>query len=252
LIGGVFGVLAGHFYFYDALALNLFGLLLQIVANIFDNADGQLARLTAQQTRTGRILDAVIDHIMWLSIYLHLALRLQLAGHSEAIWFLALAAGLSHGVQAVAADYCRNVYLYFAKGRREFDSAEAIQREYNQKNPGQIWSKLLFWLYLNAAREQEFLFPRLKQLLEQATQIALPDTIRSSYAASASPMFRWWQFLMTNTRMFLLLVLFLAHQPVWYFWLEISIGNFLLVYLVQQQEKLAASLSRLIAQNADA
>src|SRR2546423_1106391 len=94
LIGGVFGVLAGHFYFYDALALNLFGLLLQIVANIFDNADGQLARLTAQQTRTGRILDAVIDHIMWLSIYLHLALRLQLAGHSEAIWFLALAAGL--------------------------------------------------------------------------------------------------------------------------------------------------------------
>src|SRR5205085_6794784 len=121
LVGGLFGVMAGHLYFYQALGINLAGMILHVVANAFDNADGQLARLTNQQSRTGRILDPVVDHVIWLSIYIHLGLRLQLGGFSTA-WIIALAAGLSHGLQAGAADYCRNAYLYFGKGRSMLDS----------------------------------------------------------------------------------------------------------------------------------
>src|SRR5262249_14781726 len=85
-IGGVFGVIAGHLYFYRDLAINLIGIVLHVIANVFDNADGQLARLTNRQSRTGRILDPVIDHIIWLSIYVHLALRLQLADFPGTVW----------------------------------------------------------------------------------------------------------------------------------------------------------------------
>src|SRR5436853_6555075 len=110
LMGGVFGIAAGHFYFYRSLVLNVVGWGFHVEANIFDNADGQLARLTSQQSRTGRILDPVVDHFVWLCIYVHLALRLGLQGFSGATWIVAVAVGISHGAQAAAADRRRPAY----------------------------------------------------------------------------------------------------------------------------------------------
>jgi CDP-alcohol phosphatidyltransferase len=255
VIGGVFGVVAGHLYFYQALALNLTGMLFHVVANIFDNADGQLARLTNQQSRTGRILDPIIDHIIWLSIYIHLALRLQTHGFSSAIWILALAAGLSHGLQAGAADYCRNAYLYFGKGRSEFDSASKLEQEYRQYAWGtDAWPKFLLRLYLNATREQELLLPgvkRLRKITESNFTSALPAWFQLRYRTLVLPTFKWWSLLMTNSRMLVLFVLFLVRQPVWYFWLEITAGNLLLIYLIFRQEKISRSLIQFLTTRKD-
>src|SRR5207249_10244891 len=60
-IGCICGVTAGHFYYYRDLRLNIFGMLLHVAANVFDNADGQLARLTNQTTRMGRLIDGVAE-----------------------------------------------------------------------------------------------------------------------------------------------------------------------------------------------
>jgi CDP-alcohol phosphatidyltransferase len=251
LIGGLFGIIAGHLYFYRAVANNLAGMALHVIANIFDNADGQLARLTNQQSRTGRILDPVIDHVIWLSIYVNLAFRLQFEGFSGTIWLLALVAGFSHGLQAGAADYCRNAYLYFGKGRNDFDSVAKLQQEYRgyfwRSNP---WSKFLLRLYLNAMYEQEILLPAVKRLhekIEREFAGMAPPGFQARYVALARPMFKWWSLLMTNSRMLVLFLLFLIRQPVWFFWLEISIGNLLLLYLILRQGKISRSLLRLFA-----
>jgi hypothetical protein len=245
VIGGIFGVVAGHLYFYSALGLNLAGMILHVIANIFDNADGQLARLTNQQSRTGRILDPVVDHVIWLSIYIHLGLRLQLGGFSTA-WIIALAAGLSHGLQAGAADYCRNAYLYFGKGRSVLDSVSTLQQEYRQYSwATDAWPKLLLRVYLNAVHEQELILPGVKRLRE-LTELNFGDTFpawfQSRYRTLVLPTFKWWSLLMTNTRMLLLFVLFLVRQPVWFFWLELSVGNLLLLCLILRQERIARSL----------
>jgi CDP-alcohol phosphatidyltransferase len=255
LIGGVFGVVAGHLYFYQAIAINLIGMLFHVAANIFDNADGQLARLTNQQSRTGRILDPVVDHIIWLSVYVNLALRLQMGGFSGAIWILGLAAGLSHGLQAGAADYCRNAYLYFGKGRSDFDSVSRLQQEYRQYawHTG-AWPKLLLRLYLNAMHEQELILPgvkRLRETTESNFANAVPAWFQSRYRTLVLPTFKWWSLLMTNTRMLVLFVLFLIHQPVWYFWVELTAGNLLLVYLIFRQEKISRSLVQLLTAQKD-
>jgi phosphatidylglycerophosphate synthase len=255
LIGGVFGVVAGHLYFYQALAINLVGMLFHVVANIFDNADGQLARLTNQQSRTGRILDPIVDHVIWLSVYVHLALRLQIGGFSGAIWILGLAAGLSHGLQAGAADYCRNAYLYFGKGGSDFDSTSKLKQEYDQHTWREAaWPKFLLRLYLNATREQELLLPgvkRLREMTESNFVDAGPAWLQSRYRTLVLPTFKWWSLLMTNTRMLVLFVLFLVHQPVWYFWLEITAGNLLLVYLIFRQEKISRSLVQFLTTQKD-
>jgi CDP-alcohol phosphatidyltransferase len=243
LIGGVFGVIAGHFYFYRSVLLNLVGWALHVVANIFDNADGQLARLTNQQSRTGRILDPVVDHVVWLSIYVHLALRLRLQGFSGAIWILAIAAGISHGAQAAAADYWRHAYLFFAKRRGEIDSASKIREEYCRKNwRTDAWQKVLFALHLNVTREQEFLLPGIKRLHENVGADRVSAAFQSRYATIVRPTFKWWGLLMTNSRMLILLVLFLVRQPVWFFWTEITVGNLLLIVLILQQQRISDSL----------
>src|SRR6201997_1368024 len=113
LLGGLVGVVAGHLYFYRDLRTNIAGMVLHVCANALDNADGQLARLTQRETRKGRIIDSVADHLVFASIYVHLTLRCFFEDPSPAIWLLALAAGISHALQGAAADYYRSTYLYF-------------------------------------------------------------------------------------------------------------------------------------------
>jgi hypothetical protein len=116
LLAGLCGVVAGHLYFYRNLGVNIAGMIFHVCANALDNADGQLARLTRQESRKGRIIDSVADHLGFASVYIHLTLRCAFAGASPAIWFLALGAAISHALQGAAADYYRTSFLYFADG----------------------------------------------------------------------------------------------------------------------------------------
>jgi phosphatidylglycerophosphate synthase len=253
LIGGVFGVIAGHLYFYRSLAINLTGIFLHVVANIFDNADGQLARLTNQGTRIGRVIDSVVDHIIWFSIYLHLALRCPLNGSLLEVGLLAVAAALSHALQGAAADYHRNGYLYFVKGRSrsDWDTARNLRNEFHQLRWRQDpWRKLLLALYLNFTAQQELLAPgvrRLREMTERLYPGEIPSGLPDRYRDFAQPSLRWWRFLMTNTRMLLLFLVLLAARPIWFFWLELSVFNLLLLYLLWQQEKAARALLQFVA-----
>jgi CDP-alcohol phosphatidyltransferase-like enzyme len=134
LLGGVCGVIAGHLYYYRDLRINIVGMVLHVCANALDNADGQLARLTQRESRKGRIIDSVADHLVFVSIYLHLTLRCVFEGSSPAIWVLAFAAGISHALQGAAADYYRSTYLYFAAtgGRTGLDFSSGVRSEYQK------------------------------------------------------------------------------------------------------------------------
>src|ERR1043166_1825769 len=155
LAGGGFGIVAGHLYFYQSLAINCLGIVLQMVSNVFDNADGQLARLQNRASRTGRILDGFVDYLVWLGIYLHLILRYVGAGGTEAIWIVGLVAMASHATHSAAADYARHAYVHFAKNRRELESSASLQAE---SAPG-FWPKLLLGMYANLVWRQEKMCP---------------------------------------------------------------------------------------------
>jgi hypothetical protein len=248
LLAGIFGVVAGHLYFYRDLSVNVAGMVLHVCANALDNADGQLARLTHRQSRDGRIVDSIADHLVFVSVYLHLTLRYLFEGSSPAICLLALAAGVSHALQGAAADYYRNTYLYLvtARGRTDLDSSSELRSDYQKliwrKAP---WQKLLLALYLNFTRQQEMLAPRLKMLRDVGAQFfhgEIPDPLRTRYRNLARPMLKWWRLLMTNIRMLVLFALLFISQPVYYFWFELIPLNLLFVYLLLRQEKMAESL----------
>ena len=251
-VGCVCGVVAGHLYYYRDLNLNIFGMLLHVAANVFDNADGQLARLTDRQGRMGRVIDSLADHLIWISIYVHLGLRYVVAGSSIMVGLLALAAGLSHALQGAAADYYRNGYLYFVRGRSraDLDSSLDLRREFRRwRWRDQTWDKFLLALYLNFTSQQELLAPgfqRLHNAIERAFPEEIPLWLQNRYRDIAQPMLRWWRLLMTNTRMVFLFLLLFIGQPIWYFWLELTLFNFLLACLLFYQERASRFLLQLV------
>ena len=247
-LGGLLGVIAGHLYYYRDLRTNVIGMALHVCANALDNADGQLARLTHREDRDGRIIDSIADHLVFLSIYVHLTFRYLVAGSSPAICLLALAAGISHALQGAAADYYRSSYLYFVTDRAGTgsDSSSVLRSNYRELSwRTKPWNKLLLALYLNFTRQQELLSPHLRRLRDTAGQLfhsEIPNWLRTHYRNLARPMFKWWSLLMTNTRMLVLFALLFIGQPIWYFWFELTLLNLLLVYLIVRQENMAKSL----------
>src|ERR1700726_158139 len=220
LLGGMVGIAAGHLYFYRDLRLNVIGMILHVCANLLDNADGQLARLLNQKNRKGRIIDSLVDHVIFLNIYVHLALRCLNGGASLAVILLAIAAGLSHALQGAAADYYRNAYLYFANGRDRvhFDSSSQLITNFRNaswwRHP---FRKFFLGLYLSFTRQQEFFSPNLSQLrdtTERKFHGEIPRWLKDDFRRQAQPAFKWWGLLMTNSRMLILLALFLIQQPI--------------------------------------
>lgn len=251
LLAGIVGVVAGHLYYYRDLSINIAGMVLHVASNTLDNADGQLARLTGRQTREGRIIDSVADHLVFVSVYLHLTLRYLFEGSSPAVCLLAVAAGISHALQGAAADYYRSTYLYFVLtgARTSVDSSARLQSDYRKLTWVEApWQKLLLALYLNFTRQQELLAPRLEMLRDLVNNTfhgEIPDWLRTRYQNLAGPMLKWWRLLMTNIRMLVLFALLFSGRPVFYFWFELIPLNVLFVYLLFRQEKMAQSLIKM-------
>src|SRR5207244_10766937 len=63
LLADIFGVVAGHFYYYRNLSINVVGIMLHVCANKVDNADGHLARLPHRESRDGHLLHGVANHL---------------------------------------------------------------------------------------------------------------------------------------------------------------------------------------------
>ena len=80
-IASIFLGVAGGIMFYFGkphdLWLNYVGMFLLVWANSFDSADGQLARMTKQYSRLGRILDGLSGDFWFVAIYFAICFRVN-------------------------------------------------------------------------------------------------------------------------------------------------------------------------------
>ena len=159
------GIGAGVMFYYQDLWINIAGMLLLIWANSFDSADGQLARITHQYSRLGRILDGLSGDFWFAAIYIAIILRENLTiplfqEHPWLLWSIALLAGACHAKQASMADYYRQFHLYFLKGEggSELDNAEDLNRQLKESGvtwKNNFWKCLTMGTYLNYTVQQE-------------------------------------------------------------------------------------------------
>lgn len=248
LLGASIGLVAGHLYYYADLRLNLLGMALHVLTNTLDNADGQLARLTKRGSLGGAIMDGFADYIVFLGIYVHLALRFLAEGGTAAVWLLVLAAGLSHAVQSMMIDHYRNAYLQFVAGKQSADanSSDAVRAAYEAASWRDIWKKLGLRNYLNYTRQQEALAPALLKLRLAVSGGRAPSWFAAEFRARCFGLVKWCNLLATNARMLILFACLLLGRPIWYLVIELTALNLLLLFVLVRHGRIFCTLVEMV------
>lgn len=243
------GVAAGVMFYYESLWLNVIGMLLLVWANSFDSADGQLARMTKQYSRIGRILDGLSGDFWFFAIYVAICLRANniessgFAEHPWIIWTVAILAGLCHAKQAASADYYRQFHLYFLKGEEgsELESTADLRQKLSDLTwKNNFWQKLTLSFYTNYTANQEALTPwmqRLRRALANRWQGMASQEFRDAFRRESLPMMKYTNMLSFNTRVIALFVSLFFGQPWWYFVFELTVLNIMLVYMICCHER---------------
>lgn len=239
------GIAAGLMFYTPELRTNVAGMLLLMLANSFDSADGQLARMTNNKSRLGRVLDGLASGFWFIAIAIVLALRLQNDGFPPAIWILAVSAGLSHTLQSQQSDYYRNIHLYFIKGKSgsEQDNSADLNTEFKalswRKNFGE---KLLTGFYRNYTKQQEMLSPQLQKMMavvRSRFNDDLPEWLVTEFRDMNKPLMKYTNIIQFNTRVIVLFISLFINKPWLFFSFELIVLNLILVYMIMQQEKVS-------------
>lgn len=253
----ILGVAGGILLYYGEqplLWLNYVGIFLIIWANTYDSADGQLARLTKQYSRIGRILDGVSGDLWFFAIYFALVFRELhfgdkmlgdfFASHQWIIWTMAIVAGLCHAKQAASADYYRQFHLYFLKGKdgSELDSTDQLREEYN-KVPwsGNMFKKITMLVYLNYTAQQEAITPHMQALRRKLKELygdnVPPQQFRDDFRRASLPMMKYTNMLSFNTRIIAMFISVIIQVPWLYFAFELVVLNIMLLYMIMCHER---------------
>lgn len=253
-ISVIFGVVAGHLFFYQNTIINLIGVLTLITAEAMDGADGQLARLTNTFSRYGRIFDGVAGNLWFISIYIHMSARFVVEGGTGWIFLIALISGTSHSFQSAMADFYRIFYLYFVQGKnKDIDDLNEVKETYAKLSWFKsLFKKFLLRVYINYKRQQNLLAKNVRSLyefVEQSFNSITPSWLSEEYRRLNKPMIKYQNILTTNTRMIVLFITIFLGNVLHYFLFELIILNLLLVYFVIREEKIHSYLLKYAKSN---
>lgn len=242
------GIGAGVMFYFNSLWMNVIGMLLLIWANSFDSADGQLARMTKQYSRLGRILDGLSGDVWFACIYVAICLRENVTSaffmeHPWVIWVVAVVTGICHAKQAAMADYYRQFHLYFLKGEdgSELEKASDLKTKLATLSWSRdFWKKLTLTFYTNYTVQQEATAPAMQALRRELQQRfplgRIPQSFRDAFRAASLPLMKYTNILSFNWRTIALFISLFLKMPWLYFAFELVVLNNLLVYMVIRHE----------------
>lgn len=255
------GVAAGICFIKENIYWNILGMLLLVWANLYDSTDGQLARITGQKTRWGRILDGFAGDCWFFFIYLAIALRetekpIPFAPEYNwgvIIWILLSFCGFwIHGSQCQLADYYRNIHLYFSneKNGHEFHNSEMEKREYAATS----WRKTFFWklflhFYVAYVENQERMTPKFQKFINTVYSkygTEIPASLRNEFRKGSLPLMKYTNILTFNSRAITLFIALLINQLWIYIFFEMVVLMALFFYTKYRHETLCRRLTQKI------
>jgi hypothetical protein len=239
--GLVIGLAAGHLLVYQRLWINLAGVALLVCSDLFDSADGQLARLKGTSTRFGRVVDGLSDTLRFLNLYVHLFVRLV---HGEGWGWPALVLVAvvlwSHSLQGATVDFVKNVYLELgADGGGETDLPEDLVAE----APGGALSRAAHRLYRAYVRRQVTMFPVTYRTL-RAVRSGRRPAEGERWAERQAGVLPVLTLIATNIRFALLAAAVLAGHVDWFLWATAVPMNVVMVGVILVHERNASALER--------
>jgi hypothetical protein len=239
LISLVIGLAAGHLFLYASPWLNAAGFVLFIISDIFDSADGQLARIRGASTPFGRVLDGISDTARFVNLGVHLVVRLVLIGHWN--WLAALTltgiAGFSHSTQSATIDFMRHAFLALGMGRGselDVDETDLTSGSWLRRSATRV--------YQAYNRRQRHLFPRTFGALRAQNEHRWNASQTGAYRAQIGPLIPHCAWLGQNLRFIVLGITAVAGWPAGLLWATVGPMNLVLFWLRGAQEDRAARI----------
>lgn len=246
----VIGASSGLFFVQEGFMPNLIGVLLVILANMFDCADGQLARMTGKCTTLGRILDGFASDLIFLSIYVSIAIKYT-PEWGIWIWVAGSIAGFyCHRTQCCISDYYRNIHMWMVMGPGfgELERSENLGKQYKSlRFDTKNWfEKLYLYFYQKYTREQENFTPKFQQLYktlaERYPDGNIPQEIRDKFRKGSLPLMPWGNVLTYDTRAAVLYITALLGITWGYYIFEIVVLEPLKWWVLRRHERLCETL----------
>ena len=255
----------GSFYYSGVwgLCMNIIGIVLLMIADIFDCTDGQLARMTGKKSRLGRILDGVAGFAWFIPLYVllvwrfyqHHTIEFNLLGIEDneqnvlIATAVVFALGLYSGIVGLAgqqrlADYYIQVHLFFLKGEKgsELDNSKRQQEIYDQlPKDAPFYERLFQKSYVDYTRKQENVTPQFQRLLQKLREKYgstdnIPAEVREEIHRESLGVMPWNGMLTFNFRSFWLFLFCLLDVPALNFVWEV-IGMGLLFWYVNHRHE---------------
>ncbi len=258
----VLGVWAAWMFSYTDFRHNLLGVLLLMVANFCDSADGQLARLTGKKTLVGRVIDGFAGDIWFFSIYFALCCRMTwqpMPGTDTVwgpwIWVLAFIAGvLCHSPQSSLADYYRQIHLLFLNGKAgsELDTYANQRAIFDSLPKGSpLIARMFYFNYANYCRSQERRTPSFQRLSAAAGEAyggvsGMPQALRDEFLDGSRPLMKYTNILTFNARAICIYATCLAGCPWVYMLIEVTVFTLIYVYMHREHEALCLDMIKKI------
>jgi len=236
------GVGAGICFGFSSLTINILGMFLLVWANMYDSADGQLARMTGKTSLLGRYLDGLCGILWFIVIYVAICFRL-LPSWGGWIWAFAIFTGYFHGKQTALADYYRNIHLFFLKGKSGSELSDYATSKENSKKF--TWKhdfvyKFLDFVYVNYTKDQESMTPQFQKMIKiirEKYPDEVPEWFRTTFREKSLPLMKYTNMLTFNTRVIALFISLIINLPWLYFVFELTVLNGMLIYMRAKHER---------------
>lgn len=266
IISILLGAGAGICFAQENLRWNILGMLLLMWANLYDSTDGQLARITGQKTRWGRILDGFAGDVWFFFIYAAIAVRTTFQPIPFApeyqwgvlIWIMCSFAGFwVHGSQCQLADYYRNIHLYFINevNGNEFDNSDAQRQQFKETSwKGNFFWKIFLHFYIDYTANQERMSPKFQKFIATVKKrygTEIPKWLREEFRKGSLPLMKYTNILTFNSRFIMLWFSMLIGELWFYLFFELVILMSIFMYMRYKHEKMCQRLTNKIeAENA--
>ena len=253
------GVFAGFCWWHTTMDWTVSGILMLMLANFLDSADGQLARMTGKKTLWGRLLDGFAGDLWFASIYIFIALRLTFEpipfGDGRIwgiwIWVLEFVSGVVfHSRQAGLADYYRNIYLLFHGDHAELnDSRELAEQQHNTSWRERWFWKIWLFFYQNYTRSQERMTPffqKFRAAVRDKFGGDIPEELGVEFCRRTYRLLKWTNISTFNTRAIVLYITLLVGMPWIYFIFELTVMNVIFYGMKAAHEKVCREMMNLV------
>jgi phosphatidylglycerophosphate synthase len=203
------------------------------LSNVLDCCDGMIARLKKNGTKTGRIVDGVVDYVTGIAVFTGLGIGLTKAIIAGTVhlpcsaWILVAAAAASTALHAVLSDHYRNAFLVQGEGAPPAPEAEAEECRAELarlgRGKGRAFDRVLLGIYLRYI---------LLQKGEAPGRTGRPPHRPGRISARTVVL---WNLIGPSTHIFFLVLSACLFRPSIYFLFTIGVANLWMVGLLLLQ-----------------